>query len=192
MSLPVACRDVQSAIRRDPVISKVLRYTQKGWPATQLLKPFSQRKNEMYSCSYSIQTTGSYCEGATSRASRSDLDEGHSLKSSLVARSRQRPGVISQAVKQAPAVAPLYLWVWPSHPMQRIHIDFAGPILGKIYLLVVDAHSKWGEVFRITQTTATKTVEILRQLFSSYKLPEQVVSDYEQHHDLSLKNFISL
>jgi len=44
-------------------------------------------------------------------------------------------------------------------------------------LLVVDAHSKWCEVFHMTQTTATKTVEILCQLLSSYGLPEQVVFD---------------
>ena len=57
------------------------------------------------------------------------------------------------------------------------YIDFAGPFLGKMYFLVIDAHSKWGEVFQMTQTTTTKTVELLRQLFASYGLPEQVVSD---------------
>ncbi len=46
-----------------------------------------------------------------------------------------------------------------------------------MYFLIIDAHSKWGEVFQMTQTIATKTVEVLRQLFSSYGLPEQVVSD---------------
>ena len=29
----------------------------------------------------------------------------------------------------------------------RIHIDFAGSFLGKMYFLVVDVHSKWAEVF---------------------------------------------
>ncbi len=62
-------------------------------------------------------------------------------------------------------------------PWQRIHIDFAGPFLGKMYFLVIDAHSKWGEVFQMNHTTTTKTINILRLLLSSYGLPEQVVSD---------------
>ena len=46
-----------------------------------------------------------------------------------------------------------------------------------MFLLVVDTHSKWTEVFEMNQTTSTKTIQALRQLFSSYGLPEQVVSD---------------
>ena len=80
-------------------------------------------------------------------------------------------------MKQAPAAAPLHPWVWPSRPWQRIHVDFAGPFFNKMFFLVIDAHSKWGEVFQMAQTTATKTIEVLRQLFSSYGLPEQIVSD---------------
>ena len=32
-----------------------------------------------------------------------------------------------QAVKRAPPVAPLHPWVWPSKPLQRVNLDFAGP-----------------------------------------------------------------
>ena len=39
-----------------------------------------------------------------------------------------------QSVKQAPAVAPLHPWIWPTSPWQRIHIDFAGPFQAKIIL----------------------------------------------------------
>ena len=50
-----------------------------------------------------------------------------------------------QSNRDKPAVAPLHPWVWPSKPWQRVHIDFAGPFLGK-NLLLVDAHSKWPEI----------------------------------------------
>ena len=66
---------------------------------------------------------------------------------------------------------------WPAKPWQRVHIDFAGPFCQKMYLLAVDAHSKWPEVFEMTQTTTAKTITVLRHLFASYGLPEQVVSD---------------
>ena len=48
-----------------------------------------------------------------------------------------------QSVKNFPAVAPLHPWLWPSKPWQRVHIDFAGPSQNRMYLIVVDAHSKW-------------------------------------------------
>ena len=46
-----------------------------------------------------------------------------------------------------------------------------------MYLLVTDAHSKWPEIVEIKSTTASRTVEELRKLFSSYGLPEQLVMD---------------
>ena len=55
--------------------------------------------------------------------------------------------------------------------------DFAGPFMGKSFLLVVDAHSKWPEGQEMKTITAAKTIEVLRQLFAAYGLPEQVVSD---------------
>ena len=81
-----------------------------------------------------------------------------------------------QSVRHAPATAPLHPWVWPSRPWQRIHVDFAGPFLGKSFLVVVDAHSKWPEVFEMSSTTASKTIATLRHLFAAYGLPEQLVS----------------
>ncbi len=82
-----------------------------------------------------------------------------------------------QAIKNTPAVAPLQPWIWPSQPWRRVHLDFAGHFQGMSYLVVVDAHSKWPEVFPMASTTAAKTIEVLRQLFSSYGLPEELVSD---------------
>ena len=82
-----------------------------------------------------------------------------------------------QQVKNAPAVAPLHPWVWPSKPWQRVHIDFAGPLKGKMYLVAVDAHSKWPEVIEMNSTAAEPTIQVLRDLFARFGLPEQTVSD---------------
>ena len=35
-------------------------------------------------------------------------------------------------MKPTPQVAPLHPWVWPEAPWRRIHIDFAGPFMGKM------------------------------------------------------------
>ena len=64
-----------------------------------------------------------------------------------------------------------------SSPWQRIHVAFVGLFIAEMFLLVADAHSKWPEVVKMNSTTATKTVEELRKLFSTHGLPEQLVSD---------------
>ena len=82
-----------------------------------------------------------------------------------------------QAVKTSPSVAPLHPWVWPDAPWKRLHIDFAGPFLGKMFLVVIDAHLKWPEVSVMHSTTANNTIDALRSLFACFGFPEQVVSD---------------
>ena len=81
------------------------------------------------------------------------------------------------AMKNTPVPAPLHPWAWPQRPWQRIHIDFAGPIFGKTYLLIIDAHSKWPEIWEVSPMSSFKTIEILRHVFSVFGLPEQIVSD---------------
>ena len=39
-----------------------------------------------------------------------------------------------QTHQATPLTAPLYPWVWPEAPWRRIHIDYAGPFLGKCFL----------------------------------------------------------
>ena len=76
-----------------------------------------------------------------------------------------------------PKTTPLHSREWPAQPWQRIHIDFAGPFLGTMFLIVVDVHSKWPEVIPMTTTTASRTIEELRKLFATHSLSEQLVSD---------------
>ena len=62
-------------------------------------------------------------------------------------------------------------------PWQQVHVDFAGPFAGKMFLIVLDAHSKWPEVHIMSSTTAAKTIAVLREIFARYGLPQQLVSD---------------
>ena len=54
-----------------------------------------------------------------------------------------------QQVQPSPLAAPLHPWQWPVRPWAWIHVDFAGPVQGKMLLVVVDVHSKWIEVHTI-------------------------------------------
>jgi len=51
-----------------------------------------------------------------------------------------------------------------------------GHSLEKMFLVAVDAHSKWPEVLTMTSTTTTKTIEALCDMFSRYGIPRQIVS----------------
>ena len=54
-------------------------------------------------------------------------------------------------------------------PWTRMHEDFAGPMDGRMYLIVVDAHSKWLEVLPMTTATALTTIpkDILCKVWST-------------------------
>ena len=82
-------------------------------------------------------------------------------------------------------------WIWPTRPWQRIHVDFAGPFNGQMFLLAVDAKSKWIEVFPMSSTTASATIQALRFLFATHGLPEEIVSDNgPQFVAQEMKNFL--
>ena len=74
-------------------------------------------------------------------------------------------------------IAPLHPWDWPDTPWQRIHIDFADPFVNKMFLVVVDSHSKWLEVEIMPSVTSESTIEKLRNMFARYGVPMQLVSD---------------
>ena len=47
-----------------------------------------------------------------------------------------------QLTRHTPARAPLHRWEFPTAPWERLHADFAGPFLGRTFLVVVDAYTK--------------------------------------------------
>ncbi|XP_054287952.1 uncharacterized protein K02A2.6-like [Macrosteles quadrilineatus] len=82
-----------------------------------------------------------------------------------------------QRVQHESPKAPVHHWEYPSRPMQRIHVDFAGPFYGHYFLLIVDAYSKWPEIVTLTTINSHKTIEALRKFFGSFGIPDILVSD---------------
>ena len=81
-----------------------------------------------------------------------------------------------QAVENAPPMAPLHPWLWPSKPWQQLHLDFAAHSKEEhtCWLLT---HTRSCQIVEMKSTTAGRTVGELCKLFSSYRLPEQIVSN---------------
>ena len=186
---------MQKATRSDRVLSKVYRYAQNGWPGSvsEDLQPFKSKQDEIGlegGClMWGIRVI---IPAKLQSAVLQSLHMGHPGITRMKATARSyfwwngldldieklaNSCESCQAVKSSPAVAPLHPWAWPDAPWKRIHVDFAGPFLGKMFFIVVDAHSKWPEVISMSSTTAQSTIEVLRSLFSRYGLPEQLVSD---------------
>ena len=82
-----------------------------------------------------------------------------------------------QKSRNKPQPAPLHPWDWPKMPWQRVHIDFAGLFMGKMFLIVVDSHSEWFEVEIMPSITCEATIAKLRDMFSRYGILQQLVSD---------------
>lgn len=85
-----------------------------------------------------------------------------------------------QEQRKAPSRAPLHPWEWPKQPWRRIHMDYAGPLLGKMFLILTDAHSKWIDAYPITTAATANTLECLRKSFSVHGIPGMIVSDNAQ------------
>ncbi|KAK8769379.1 hypothetical protein V5799_014158 [Amblyomma americanum] len=62
-------------------------------------------------------------------------------------------------------------------PWQTAHADFAGPVEGRMLLIVVDAYSKWLEVRHMRNIQSPTVVEELRNLFATFGIPERLVTD---------------
>jgi len=72
---------------------------------------------------------------------------------------------------------PASLWPWPGGPWKQLHVYFPGLYLGKIFLVVVDAISRFLEIVPMTYATSATTITAFRHFFSYFGLPEHLVTD---------------
>ena len=88
-----------------------------------------------------------------------------------------RSCVVCQKNRKIPPGVPMQQWDWPEKPWTLIHVNHAGPFMGKTLFIIVDSHSKWIKAFAIPSTSSTATIDKLRQVFATHGLPEVLVSD---------------
>ena len=194
-SLPLSAEQIRKTTRADPVLSRVLEYTLTGWPEERSpeIAAYYQKHHEI--------TIENRCLlwGIRVIVSKSfhervlkELHSGHPgiVRMKSLARlhvwwpnldkdilSVVRGCVKCQLTRNKPPQAPLQPWDWPKLPWQRIHIDFAGPFMNRMFLIVVDSHSKWLEVEIMSSVTSEATTEKLREMFARFGIPMQLVSD---------------
>ena len=84
-----------------------------------------------------------------------------------------------QECQLAAKAPPVQIQPWPKTdtPWTRLLIDYAGPLNGHYFLVVVNSFTKWPEVFKCKHPTSTSTIDALRLLFSRFGVPKTIVSD---------------
>ena len=151
---PVTAKQVATLTQRDPLRATVYYYIQEGWPTQNddpVMKPYwTRRLRVAFPPSPPVQDV-----------MLTKLHSGHpgcSRMKSLACGLLWWPRLdhdIETAVKQCencqkcqplPPTTPLQPWAWSMQSWSRLHIDFAGPMAGKMFLVIIYAHSKWIEV----------------------------------------------
>ena len=195
-STPVTVSEIKYYTNKDPVLSRVTSLVSHGWPndmdAEEFI-PYSRRKDEL-----------SMMDGCVLWGARvviplnlqdqviDELHQNHPgiVRMKALARSylwwpkidedierKVKSCEICQSTRYLPARAPLHPWDWPTRPWSRLHLDYAGPFWGRMFLIVIDSHSKWLEVLPVRAATSEETIEKLGRLFSTFGIPDKIVSD---------------
>ncbi|CAH8566936.1 unnamed protein product [Dicrocoelium dendriticum] len=72
---------------------------------------------------------------------------------------------------------PVHHWRWPEKPWQRIHADYFGPMNDVFFLLLIDARSKWIDVYTVAHPTTETTISKMRSSFVIFGIPETLCTD---------------
>ena len=195
LDAPVKTQEIRTWTRRDPQLSQVLQFVQQGWPNTvdPSLQPYWNRRWEL-SAEDGCVLWGTRVVVPPPGRKRflQELHSGHPGMARMRGLARMHlwcPGLeqdIEQMVCQChmcqqnratPPRAPLQPWSWPKQPWSRLHIDFAGPLHDRMFLIVIDAHSKWMEVCPMLSSTSFATIQRLQTLLAQFGIPRTVVSD---------------
>ncbi|XP_028176931.1 uncharacterized protein K02A2.6-like [Ostrinia furnacalis] len=194
-SLPVNFHDVKKEINKDVTLSRIVGYVKFGWPSEpncEEEKPYFARKNEIlldFGCliykyriiippSLQVQILKEIHQGHLGVNKMKNLSRNYVYWPSLDRDLENlcRSCEACRAVRDAPPRAQLHPWEFPLVPWQRLHADFA-ELLGKKYLIIVDAHSKWIEALPMTRTDSQATITAFMSVFSRFGLPSQLVTD---------------
>ncbi|BHF81704.1 hypothetical protein SprV_0802483700 [Sparganum proliferum] len=194
--IPVTAADIRHATEQDPVLRQAITYVQTCWPTTALAGDLRQLFLRRASLSV-VDSCPMFADRVVIPSSLRPTvlhqfhaaHPGTSRMKSIARSFAYWPGIdgdiddlvrrcsqCQQAAKLPPRQPPVP-WEPPERPWSRVHVDFAGPLNGVSYLILVDAYLKWPEIAPLNPATASATIAFLRRIFSQHGLPEVLVSE---------------
>lgn len=199
MKLPIKFVDIKEATGKCNVLSEVMKLIENGWPPTAKkiandeVKKFFNVRHQLMKIEDCI-FYGDRIVIPTKYRSEiiNELHTGHPgiVRMKLLARKftfwPKIDDDIESFVKRcdtcakntkSPIKCELKSWPMPTEPWNRLHIDYAGPKDGFYFLVIVDAYSRWPEVFKTQCISASKTVQLVDEALTRQGLCDTIVCD---------------
>lgn len=195
--LPVTLSDLRLGTARDIILTSVKRYVLNGWPRKIIdenIKPYFNCRSQLsYENGVLMRGHKVVIPAALQKTICKELHSSHFGVVKMKAEARRRLwflGVdaalerlaaacgVCSALRPAPPHAPLASWPVPPQSFYRIHVDLLGPFHGYVFLIIVDAYSKWVECYDVSSTHNSKVViNKLYDMMSRFGIPHTLVSD---------------
>ncbi|KAJ8885161.1 hypothetical protein PR048_011357 [Dryococelus australis] len=165
----ITVQELANVSRQDGILKKVIKYVKYGWPDKQLPEVFVPYSNRL-----AIPNKLRNVLLSDLHSTHMDMVKSKSLAQSYFWWPSLDKEIESHTIITEPSKAELSLWAWPSGPNKRLHADFCGPIQCKMFLIILDAYSKWVDLFPMENITSSKTIIGFRQYFCSSNITTAV------------------
>ncbi|XP_055603971.1 uncharacterized protein K02A2.6-like [Uranotaenia lowii] len=197
-ALPVNFKMIQQATATDPTLQEAMKLIAVGWPHSSSIS--DPKLKALYGRRESLSVVNGcimmeerlVVPGSFGQRILKQIHRGHQgiERMKAIARSIvywpnidddiqayvRKCSICASAAKSPPHFQP-QPWPRAEGPWRRIHLDYAGPLQGLFYLVIVDSYSKWPEIFETRSTTAAVTIRYLMETFARFGVPETIVSD---------------
>ncbi|XP_043478167.1 uncharacterized protein K02A2.6-like [Leptopilina heterotoma] len=191
----ISAESISEETDKDDNLKRVKQFVLNGWPnkVPESLIPFSRKSNDLYIDKGCIMWGHRVVVPKLFREELvKELHSSHMgiVRMKSIARSYiWWPGLDNDIENMGktcvaclenannPPRVTLHPWNWPEGPNHRLHVDFLGPVEGDMYIVIIDAFSKWIEVKKMKNITAPETIRVLKEYFGVWGLPLKLVSD---------------
>lgn len=187
-------KNIAKETDKDQMLKRIKFYLLHGWPdkVDSELLPF-QRRRESLSLSKDciLWANRVIIPKSMQQTVLKALHEGHSgvVQTKMLARAYVWFPTLDNDIENMIALCdacqlnrndpPVTEHSWPvaDKPWSRLHLDFMGPFMGKTFLVLVDAYSKWPVIEMVSSMTSKTVIDILKKVFADQGLPDMIVSD---------------
>ncbi|KAE8748860.1 hypothetical protein FOCC_FOCC004454 [Frankliniella occidentalis] len=209
---PLTAKDIAVATERDPILQQVYQWIHKGWPEkapSEEFKPFFREtigfsllndcilfddrvvipenlQPQVLELIHSDHFGICYSKAmARSLVWWPGLDKDVAAVVASCSNCRRTASKPPQNITST--------WPLPTKPWERLHLDYAGPLDGRNYLIMVDSYTKWPIVKLVGDLSASTLVTLVRYCFADYGVPDLIVTDNgTQFTSMEFRNFLKL
>ena len=195
--LPISKHALKRETRNDKDFAKICQYLTTHWPNKENLQSnlthYYEKRSELWLEEGILLWKGRICIPNILQSNILEmLHDGHPGATAMQSLARLhvywpnldndilckiKTCITCQQSRQNFRNAPMHPWGISSEPWSRLHLDFAGPFEGKMWMILVDSYTRWLEIIPMKNITSTTTINGLRAIFARFGLPRFLVTD---------------